>query len=63
MHKGKSQVRKSAKKADGVPSWDWAIEQAKERIKRLKESIRTFQKMRDTGERWRGTDVEKSLQP
>lgn len=36
------------------PSWDWAIRDAKERVKRLRESIRVFERMRDAGEPWRG---------
>jgi hypothetical protein len=62
MHKYKVK-QKLMKTVETVPSWDWAIDQARMRIKRLRESIRVFKKMRDTGERWRGAEVEKALEP
>ena len=63
MHKTKVNKQMVKKAVETVPSWDWAILQAKERIKRMRESIRTFEQMRDSGEPWRGAEVEKALQP
>jgi hypothetical protein len=41
-------------------NWDWPIDDAKNRIKKLRGAIRVFEKMRDQGEPWRGdVDVSK----
>jgi hypothetical protein len=55
MSKSKS-IDKRNKSVEISPSWDWAISEAKQQIKRLQESIRVFQKMRDAGEPWRGAE-------
>jgi hypothetical protein len=38
-----------------LSKWDEAISDAKERIKTLKRSIRTFEDLRDSGMPWPGT--------
>ena len=58
MHK--SNVNKqSVKRAEMVnhdtPGWDWAIKDARDRIKQMRASIRVFERMRDSGEPWRGS--------
>jgi hypothetical protein len=35
-----------------VDSWDSAIAKAKRKIARLKEDVKTFQEMKESGERW-----------
>jgi hypothetical protein len=44
--------RKVTKCTEKLVGWDWAIQDAKMRIKRMRQSIRTFQRMRDAGEPW-----------
>jgi hypothetical protein len=41
-----------------VDSWDSAIAKAKQKIARLKEDVRTFREMRDSGEPWPNAQSE-----
>jgi hypothetical protein len=52
-------VNKKAQNAEQNerPGWDWAIRDAKQRIKRLRDSVRVFEKMRNAGEPWRGQAI------
>jgi hypothetical protein len=57
MHKAnvnKQSTRGKNKSVENSTGWDSAIQDAKMRIKRMKESIRVFQRMRDAGESWHG---------
>jgi hypothetical protein len=47
-------IGKRNKPVKNSPSWDWAIQDARERIARLRESIRVFERMKKAGEPWRG---------
>lgn len=42
-------------KSTNLGEWNEAISDAKERIKALKRSIRTFEELRDSGMAWPGT--------
>jgi len=51
MHKNKSIDCKN-KSVEKVDSWDTAIQDALERITRLRRSIKVFKEMRDSGQPW-----------
>ncbi len=58
MHKtnvNKQSVRRVEKRDQNLNGWDWAITDAKNRIKQMRASIRVFEQMRDSGEPWRGS--------
>jgi hypothetical protein len=46
-----------------VSGWDEAIRDARDRIKRMKQSIQTFERMRDEGEPWRGEQADQLAGP
>jgi hypothetical protein len=50
--------QKGIKSTEKIAGWDSAIQDAKTRIKRMRESIRVFQRMRDAGEPWHGGEAE-----
>jgi hypothetical protein len=55
MHKAnvnKQPRHRENKSVENSTGWDSAIQDAKMRIKRMRESIRVFQRMRDAGEPW-----------
>lgn len=52
MHKSCQQ--QSVKEDVKTGSWDWAIEQTRERIKRLQAAIRVFEDRKEAGDAWPG---------
>lgn len=56
MYKEKSIVN-SKKIRKIAPDWDAAIQDAKQRIKELKASIKVFEQNRDAGSKWPGFDA------
>jgi len=42
------------KNNDKTESWDWAIEQAREKIKRFQAAIRVFEDRKEAGDAWPG---------
>lgn len=50
----KQSQQQNVKENDKNGSWDWAIEQTRERIKRLQAAIRVFEDRREAGDTWPG---------
>jgi hypothetical protein len=48
-------IAKSIAPVENVNSWDAAIAKARHKIATLKRDIAAFQEMKDSGERWPGT--------
>jgi hypothetical protein len=53
MHKTCQQQNVKTNDKDG--SWDWAIEQAREKIKRFQAAIRVFEERKEAGDTWPGS--------
>lgn len=53
----KRSQQQNVKENDKNGSWDWAIEQTRERIKRLQAAIRVFEDRKEAGDTWPGIAV------
>jgi hypothetical protein len=55
--------RQTCQAKSEAKTWDDAISFARAKIAELKQSIRTFERMRDEGEPWRGDQSEQLSGP
>jgi hypothetical protein len=61
MHKSVVKGKRTNNRiSNAVSEWDRAIRDAEQRIRRLRQSIRIFRQMKNSGEPWRDANYQKT---